>query len=79
MEKPIDKGQAIISAIIRKGGLMGKIADLYSNNPTFSEQFILECFDQCQFESMSGFWGEEIVLMITEYKNKNMIMKYGNI
>ncbi len=69
MEKPTDTGKTIISAMIRKGGLMGKMAELYSNDSTLSEQFILECFDQCQVESMSGFWGEELVLMIYEYKN----------
>ncbi len=59
--------QAIMTAIISKGGLMGSIANLYIHDAVLSDKFIKECYEQCHNKSAKRMFGESVVLEIQKY------------
>ena len=63
--------ERIIFALIHKGGLMGRLAEMYIDDEQLSDYFILECFEYCKVESIRSFWGKELMFMICIYKNEH--------
>lgn len=51
----------LIERIINKGGLIGKAAERYAGDKKKSEQFIIECSEQCHTKSAIIYWGEDLV------------------
>lgn len=64
------KASTILEKIILKGGMMGRIAELYKHDPILKDQFIRECSQQCHHKSAIQQWGEVLVSEIKTYAEK---------
>lgn len=69
--------QTIMTKIISKGGLIGKVASLYIDSNKLSDQFIAECFDQCRNNSAKEHWGEDLIKEIKNYVAKKISQNYN--
>lgn len=54
--------------IVKKGGLYGKCASLYVNDPVKASQYIIECSEQCNKEMALNYWGKQLTKDIVNYK-----------
>lgn len=61
------EASTILEKIILKGGMMGRIANLYKSDPILIDQFIRECSEQCHHTSAIQQWGEVLVSEIKTY------------
>lgn len=59
----------ILIRIIQKGGLYGRCAKLYVNDIETAKQFIIECSEQCDKETLINFWGKQLTTDILKYKS----------
>lgn len=60
----------ILEKIISEGGAMGQCAQLYKHDPTLTDKFIRECFEQCHNRTAIQHWGEVLVAEIRTYVEK---------
>lgn len=58
----------ILQQIIEKGGLYGRCAKMYQNDGETAKQFIIECSEQCDKETLIDFWGKRLTQDILKYK-----------
>lgn len=67
----------ILEKLIKKGGLMGKFAEMYIDDETKSVLFLKECYGHCHTESMKLFWGSELIGEIREFvERERQILKH---
>lgn len=59
----------IMDSIINHGGLIGKCAALYKDNPQLSDRFIKE-FAQQTYTNMARMWGHQLAEEILKYALK---------
>jgi len=70
---PEIKARLLLEKIISKGGLVGKCASFYVDDPILTDQFIRECSEQLHNKSAIDHWGKELVLEIRNYVKKKYI------
>ena len=63
----------LLERIISKGGLYGSAAKMYAGDKEKTEQFILECSEQCHNRSAVNQWGEDLVEEIKTFREKLII------
>lgn len=57
----------ILTKIIKKGGLLGSIAKVWSNDKVKATQFIKECSEMCHTPMARDLWGNELIQAIKRY------------
>lgn len=50
-----------------KGGIYGRVAEMYLHDEDKGNAFIKECFFQCHNPELWSFWGIELTLNIISY------------
>ncbi len=60
--------KSIMDRIIKSGALFGAIAKMYAGHPKKSNQFIIECFEQCHNKGVHKLWGAHLVMDIVTYR-----------
>lgn len=58
----------LLLKVIRRGGLYGKCATLYINEPLKRQQFLMECADQCNKVMAKKLWGKNLIKEIQKFK-----------
>ena len=61
------EGTVILNAIIEKGGLIGICAKMYIHDSSLTDQFIMECYEQCHVPEVKSFYGDELVIKMKDY------------
>ena len=60
--------EQIMNRIAQRGGLYGMIAEMHINDIEKSNQFIIECFEQCHNQSVQDNWGSKLISEILLYR-----------
>jgi hypothetical protein len=60
--------ESILRRIKETGGLYGLVAETWSSDSEKSDQFIIECFEQCHNEEAMRHWGKQLVADIISYR-----------
>lgn len=61
------EGIVILNTIIEKGGLIAICAKMYIHDSSLTDQFIMECYEQCHVPEVKSFWGDELVIKMKDY------------
>ncbi len=61
------KRKTILNGIKAKGGLYGRVAEIYLKDDADADQFIMECAEQCHNRLAQELWGEELVSEILNF------------
>ena len=60
--------ESILKRISQTGGLYGLVAETWMSDSEKSDQFIIECFEQCHNEEAIRHWGKQLVADIIWYR-----------
>ena len=64
---PTSLRKHILEAIIKKGGLFGRFAEMYLPDEILGHLFILECVDQCRNNLGIEYFGKDLVREMINY------------